>query len=104
MNDRCTAAERREQILKAAAELAGTGHYRHVTRKQIADSADIPPSLVSHYFGTMVQLRRALMRYAVKHSHLAIVAQGLASRDAQAMKASPGLQTEAIGSLLRGDL
>ena len=97
---RLTPALRRRQILEAAVLLATASNYAQITRQGIAETAGIAPTLISHHFGTMCQLRRALMRYAVQNEHLAVIAQGLAARDAQAQKASPGLQTAALGTLL----
>lgn len=102
MNPRLTPAQRRAQILEAAVELAGTSHYARITRQAIADEAGIAPTLVTHYFGTMTRMRRDIMRYAVRNECLRVIGQGLASQDKHALKASPGLQTAALGSLLGG--
>ena len=102
MNPRLSAAERRELILEAAVKLADTSHYQRITRQDIADEAGIAPTLVTHYFGTMPQLRRDVMRYAVRNECLRVIGQGLASQDTHALRASPGLQASALGSLLGG--
>ena len=99
-SQRLTPALRRAHILEAAVALASDSHYTQITRQAIADAADIAPTLISHHFGTMPQLRRALMRYAVHGEHLQVIAQGLAARDPHALRASPGLRTAALGSLL----
>ncbi len=97
---RLTPALRRQHILDAAVILASSGNYQQTTRQQIAETAGIAPTLISHHFGTMVQLRRALMRYAVQGRHLSVIAQGLAARDAQAQKAPAELQAAALATLL----
>ena len=102
MNHRLEPAQRRELILEAAVALATTDHYQKITRQAIADEAGIAPTLVTHYFGTMTRIRRDIMRYAVRNECLKVIAQGLASQDVHALKASPGLQTAALGSLLGG--
>jgi AcrR family transcriptional regulator len=100
---RLTPALRRTHILDAAVLLASSGNYTQITRQEIADVAGIAPTLISHHFGTMIQLRRALMRYAVQGRHLSVIAQGLAARDPQAQKATTELQASALGSLLGGE-
>ncbi len=97
---RLTPALRRQHILDAAVMLASSGNYLKITRQGIAQTAGIAPTLISHHFGTMIQLRRALMRYAVQNRHLPVIAQGLAARDDQAQKASAELQAAALGTLL----
>lgn len=100
MNPRLRPAQRREQILEAAVELAATGHYQKITRQAIADEAGIAPTLVTHYFGSMPLIRREVMIYAVRNECLRVIGQGLASQDLHALQASPGLQSAALGSLL----
>ena len=97
---RLTPAVRRQHILDAAILLASSGNYTQITRQGIAETAGIAPTLISHHFGTMVQLRRAVMRYAVQNQHLTVIAQGLAARDKQAQKASPAIQSAALATLL----
>jgi AcrR family transcriptional regulator len=84
---------RREQILAAAITLAARTNYATVTRKQIADHCGIAEGLVSKYLGTMIELRRTLMRTAVHDAPTnpharRIVAQGLTAGDKHARKAS----------------
>jgi AcrR family transcriptional regulator len=91
--------KRKEDILAVAvkrAELLGVANLR---RDDIADVAEVARGLVSRYFNTMPQLRRAVMRYAVHNENLSIIAQGLAMRDPEALKASPELRDRAIASL-----
>ena len=104
MNPRLEPAQRRALILEAAVSLATTGHYQKITRQAIADEAGIAPPLVTHYFGTMHDVRRDIMRYAIQNECLKIIGQGLASQDAFALQASPGLQTAALGSLMGGEI
>lgn len=88
------------QILKAALELCGEGaHYVRITRDEIAKKAGIPSSLVAYHCGTMADLRRDIMREAVRVENLAVLAQGLAARDRQALKAPEELRQRAIQSL-----
>lgn len=49
----------------------------------------------------MTELRRTVMRAAIKREVLPIVAEGLATRDKQAGKASADLQRRALDSIKR---
>lgn len=73
--------QRRDQILDAAVAVAGRIGVYNMTRAKVADEANVSPGLVSRYFDAMWMLRTAVMREAVKQSHVAIVSQGLASGD-----------------------
>ena len=97
---RLEARARVAQILKAALELCGEGaHYVRITRDEIAKKAGIPSSLVAYHCGTMADLRRDIMREAVRVENLAVLAQGLAARDRQALKAPEELRHRAIQAL-----
>ena len=93
-------ADRKDEILLAAVAVAKFGSYTAMTRAAVAELADCAPSLVQHYFRTMGRLRRDVMRYAVKHEILGIVAEGLALKNRHAMKASDDLKQKATRSIL----
>lgn len=86
---------RKAQILTVAIELAKEKGYREITRDGVAESAGVSMGLVTRYFGTMKQLKTAVMRSAVKQGIPEIVAQGLANGDAHAKKASVELKARA---------
>ena len=97
---RMSPANRKAQMINTALDLAEAGHYLNVTREQVAARAGFKGPLLHRYFGTMKQFRRAVMRAAVQNERLAVIAQGITAQDTQALKASPELQAEALGSLL----
>jgi AcrR family transcriptional regulator len=90
------ARERLAQILAAAVKMAAREGYQRITRETIAKAAGVSEALVTHYLGTMPELRRAVMREAVRTECLAVIAQGLTSRDKHAAKAPPELQQKAL--------
>lgn len=90
---------RRDLILDAAVELARVGDYTSIKREDIADRAEVSVGLVTKYFGTMVQLKRDVMRAAIRIEALSIIAHGLAVRDPHALKAPTELQQRAVASL-----
>lgn len=93
------ARERKAQILSAALILCETASYARVTREQIAERAGCPPTLITYHFGTMPALRRDIMREAVRAECLPVIAQGLALRDAHALKAPEELRRRAAETL-----
>ncbi len=93
---RTSPALRTDSILNAAVELAREVGYRHITRDAIAGRAGVSMGLVSRYFGTMAQLKKEVMRRAVKQQILEIIAQGLANNDDHAQKAPKGLKQQAV--------
>jgi AcrR family transcriptional regulator len=95
MTSRSTPADRTRDLLAVAVELAATVGWRSLTREQIATAAGVSPGLVSARLGTMDALRRSVMRQAVTQRCVPVVAQGLAMKDRQAMRADETLRAEA---------
>lgn len=89
---------RKKQILDGALNAAAAHGYTNMSRAQVADASGCSAALVSHYFGTMTQLRRAVMRHAVSCERLSVIAQGLALKDPQALKAPEELRRLTIES------
>ena len=86
---------RRDQLLQASVEISRKTGYDKITRDGIAQYADVSVGLVTRYFGTMKQLKRDVMRFAVNNDIVEIVAQGLADGNRHAKKASPELKKQA---------
>lgn len=101
MSKRLQPDDRKAQILDGAIELARTKGLGHITREAIAQRVGVSPALVSLYFGTMTELRRSIMRAAIKREVLEIVAEGLTTRDKQAAKASDDLKRRALATVIR---
>jgi len=92
---------RRDHILNVAVGMAKTAGYNKITRDKIAEGAGVSMGLVTRYFGTMSQLKTAIMRRAVKQGILEIIAQGLANGDDHAKNAPIELKTEAAAFLIK---
>ena len=93
------ARERTAQILKAALQVAARVGYTNLKRDDVAKAAGISASLVPYHMGTMTEFRRSVMREAVRTGHLPVIAQGIANRDRQALKAPEEVRQRAIQSL-----
>ena len=100
--------ERRAQILDAALSLAAADGYTRLTRDRVARLAAISPALVSRRWSTMAQLKRAVMREAIRqagaivapsHGVLSIIAQGIALGDPEARRAPEAVQTAALAAI-----
>lgn len=94
---------RKNDILKAALAVAERTHYAQMTRQEVADEAGVTGPLVQHYFGTMGQLRKDVMRHAVLNRVLPVIVQGLVAKDKQALKASQELKAAALAGVLLDD-
>lgn len=101
MNRRMNPEVRKEQLMEAAVKLAHQHGYNNLRRTDIAEMVGVAGSTINHYWGTVVQLKRAVMRMAVKNKDLVIIAQGLALNDKQAKKAPKSLRDEAIKGLIK---
>jgi AcrR family transcriptional regulator len=92
--------KRKQSILSAAVIEARQHGYANVTREAIAQRATCATGLVSHYFGTMVDLKRAIMSEAIRTRELHIVAQGIANGHPKAKRAPDDLKLEALKHLM----
>lgn len=98
---RLSPKDRNASILDAALRMARLHGYQRVTRADIAVAAECSEALVSSYLGTMIAVRRAIIRAAIKQKDLVVLAQALAAKDAHAQKAPEELRRAAIAMLLR---
>lgn len=95
---RMKTAARKEDILAAALQLAEEGGYLTVTRNDIAAAAQVSGPTLHYHFGTMAQLRRDLMRYAIRVGSSRVIAQGVVAGDPQAMKLDEATRKAALAS------
>jgi hypothetical protein len=97
---RASKVDRKEAILMIALELSEKVGFNKVIWKDIADEAGVSLGLLVYHFGTMVALRRTIMRAAISRRNLVVLAQGLAVKDEHAKKAPEDLKMEAVALLL----
>ncbi|RZJ26198.1 MAG: TetR family transcriptional regulator [Haliea sp.] len=91
--------DRKEQLLNVALKLAEKDGLAGLQRAAIAEAAGVSVGLVTWRFGTMVKCRREVMRAAIQRRVMRIIAEGVATRDPQALKAPPALRFEAMGAV-----
>lgn len=96
---RSTPEARKEEILTCAVERAKLVGLNGLRRDDIATQAGVSQGLVTRYFNTMNQLRTAVVRYAVHHEILPLVAEALVAKDPQALKAPQELKDRAFASV-----
>lgn len=98
-DQRMDPVDRRRQLLDVGLALAEKVGYRNVTMVALTEAAGVSRTLYHRYFSTVGQFRVDVMRAAVKQENLIVIAQGLAAKDKQALKASPELRERAAATI-----
>lgn len=68
-----------KKLLETIMNMAEQGDYTRLTRTEIAKQAKVSVGLISYYFGTMVDLKKIIVREAVTRKHPRIVARAILS-------------------------
>ena len=68
--------ERKAQILAAGLKLAVQFGYMNLTDRDLAREARCSKSLVLHYFGSILTVRREILLEAIRTENLAVIRQG----------------------------
>lgn len=92
-------AKRREDILSAAIFLAERHGYRSIQRDAVADAADVAVGSVNHEFGTIEELKNAVVAEAIRVENLKIIAQAVVDGHPETAGLSPDLKRRALDSL-----
>lgn len=90
-------------LIEAAIEAARQpGGWSRLTRESIAKQAECSDGLISRYLGDMANVRKVIMRVAVKREITEIIVQSLAAHDGYAIKKwlPSELRQRSISSLL----
>lgn len=93
---RANPALRKDYILAVAVDMAKAVGYHKLTRDAVAEKAGVSMGLVTRYFGTMNQLKGAVVKRAVKTEVLEIVAQCILNKDPRGAKISEELKSRAL--------
>lgn len=92
-------AERDAAILQAAIDESIAYGYQWITRSGVAERAGMAPSTVSLY-GSMVDLKRAVLHAAVVREILPIIRQGLGDGHAIVLAAPVALRQRAMDEVV----
>lgn len=96
MTSRQHPRDRATDLLHHAVAVAAEHGWENLTREAVAQRAGVSPALVSARLGTMENLRRSVMRAAVRDGVVPVVAQGIARGDKRAMAAGPALRAAVV--------
>lgn len=92
-------AERRTAILTAGLFLAERENYKAITRDGVADVAGVAAGSVNHEFGTIEDLRRAVVAEAIAQECLPVIAQAVVDGHPLTAELDPDLKKRALYSL-----
>ena len=92
--------DRDNLILNAAIALAEEDSFQWITRDAVAAKAGVSPGTVNNAYGTIADLKRAVLRAAVERRILPIIAEGLGVKHPIAMDAPEELRKEALAALV----
>lgn len=99
MSKRMAPADRKASILDAALTAAKKHGYNNFRLTHVAEIAECSTALVMIYYKTMDQVRRDVMRVAIRDELLPIIAAGIALRDPRCRKLTLELRERALATL-----
>lgn len=91
---------RKARVLAKAFELSTKHGYQWITREMVASAADVSTGYVSTLYGSFVELKRQVVREAIRLENLTILQQALADGNPDAKAAPEELKRRAVASLL----
>ncbi len=92
-------SESKAHLLVAAVKAAEVYGYSNFNRDHISEFSGKSATLITAYYPTVKQLKRAIMRYAIHNEVLSIVAEGIVTGCQQAKKADPELKQKALANI-----
>ena len=90
---------RKQKILEAAIRLSLTSGYRNITRKDVALSAQSAQGLIGHYFINITNLKKEVLKEAVKREIIPILIENLSDRESERIQLHPALKQKVINYL-----
>jgi AcrR family transcriptional regulator len=78
---RMQAELRKKQIINAGIIAAEKGNYATVSRPEVAEIANCSVALITHYFPTVLELRKAVLKEAVAQCNETVILQAMINRD-----------------------
>ncbi len=92
-------ATRRAHVLAVAYEMAAELGYQWISRDPVASRAKVAQGSIQFLFGSMKELKREVLREAIRREDLAILAQGLADGSPIAHSAPEDMKKRALAAL-----
>jgi len=96
MRERKEPSERKQELLEVAIQLAKEEGYSHITRNEIARRAGVAYGLVTSYFKSIENLKRLVIKEAIRLEIVQIVAQALARKEPLTRRLDPSLREKVI--------
>ena len=96
---RMTPTDRTANVLESAILAAQKHTFAGMRLSHVAELSECSNATVIGYYKTMTQLRRAVMRAAIKRQLLSLIAQGVVCGDPTASKISDDLKRTALASM-----
>jgi len=93
--------ELRKLVLSSAVELARRDGYLNIRREDVALACGVATGSVSRAYGSMGDLRNAIMHEAVNQEIVTLIEDGLRNRHPVACKAPAHLKQKAIALILQ---
>lgn len=88
--------ERKEELLSVAVDLSKEIGYSHITRDGVAERAGVSYGLVTRYFQSIDNLKHLVMKKAISHGVVEIIAQGMVRKDPLIKKLDPKLRAKVL--------
>lgn len=92
----------KQKLLSVALNKSIEVGYYKITRKEIAREAHVSTALISYYFKTVKELRRAIVMEAIKKNNLPIILQALLTQDSLITRIPRELRNRAARYLVLG--
>lgn len=87
---------RRDQIMEAAIQLSLSHGYRTLTRVNVAIASRSSEGTVSRYFLTTANLKKEVLKEAVKREILPILVENLSDESEDRIELTPELQQKVV--------
>jgi AcrR family transcriptional regulator len=92
---------RYKEIINAGITLAEGMPLHEITREKVADQAGCAVSLINHYFGTVQDLKDAIIKKGVSTNNSKLIAAGFIANSKHVRNLSKGKRMAAINSFFR---
>lgn len=93
--------KRQTEMIQTALELAEKIGFGNLTRENIGHACGLVPSMVNARFGTMTEMRRTIIRAAIKNETLPVIAYLIATNHPAAKNIPSDLKFRALAHLTK---